>query len=92
MSKFLVILVLTSPILWACACVFSDNCDESEFPQHEDEYWKDAECLDQRKYDDCMEQYRFSQLSDDFNFSEDCRKQASYRCIDRKSSSSKKKW
>ena len=86
MQNFIIIPILVCPILWACMY------DADDFPQHEDEYWKDAECVDQKKYDECVDYYHSVPVSQGLSVSSYCKEQATYRCLDRKSSSSKKKW
>ena len=93
MPKFLIISILLSPIFWACACASTDSCAEEWYEEsREENQKKNAMCVDQLKYDECIEYHRGIPLSPDISVSSYCYDQAKYRCKDRKSSSSKKKW
>ena len=91
MPKFLIILVLACPILWACACVFSELCQDEDFPQLEDEYWKDATCVDQEKYDSCVEYYQSVPRTFNTDIYTYCKEHSEKSGADCKKSSSPKK-
>ncbi|SIO15317.1 hypothetical protein [Fibrobacter sp. UWB11] len=94
MMKFLIIPILVCPLLMACGpCASTNTCAEEWYKESQDEYnKKNAMCVDQPKYDECVDYYRTVPISPGFSISSYCYDQSKYRCIDRKSSSSRKKW
>ncbi len=90
MMKFLIVPILVCPFLWACACAATDSCAEEWYKESLEE--PPETCLDKEKYNTCMDYFNLSQTPTGFSVSGYCRNQATYRCADRKSSSSRFKF
>ena len=95
MMKSLIIPILLSSVLMACGpCADTNTCAEEWYDESLEEQWKEnADCIDQKEYNACPGRNGYAVPPAGYSIEEYCKEQATYRCRDRKSTSSQKmKW